>query len=138
MLISRVVTLGLIPVALLLSRFELLPITATESFFGALLGYLILYLIAKLFYALRAQEGIGDGDFDLLAFIGAFLGPYGCWVTLFIGSIVGSIVGGIYVVVMKKEKIIKIPFGPFLAAGAIAYVFLQGYFTRLLLEAVYI
>ncbi len=133
MLISRIMTLGLIPLAFLLSHYGRLPITPTESILGALLGYFILFAIAKLFYALRKQEGIGDGDFDLLAFIGAFLGPLGCWVTLFVASILGSIIGGIYVVVMKKERIIKIPFGPFLAAGAIAYVFLQGYFAQLLL-----
>ncbi len=129
MLISRYVTLFLVPIAFILSWFFLLPITCTESILGALAGYLFLYIINAIFRYFTHKEGIGEGDFDLLCFIGAFTGIIGCWASVTIGSTIGSIFGILYLLYTryfaKQTVSTMIPFGPFLAAGAIVYIFYQ-------------
>lgn len=124
MLISRFVTLYLIPIAWLLIVFNMLPLTFFASLFGAIGGYLFLYSIAYIFQLITHKEGMGEGDFDLLALIGAFTGPIGCWTSILIGSIVGSCIGITYMLVYKPSEPIKIPFGPFLVLGAMTYIFL--------------
>lgn len=127
MLISRFVTLALIPVGLLASITGFIPITLLESCLGAIIGYFALWIPARLFRATTGKDGIGQGDLDLMAMIGSFLGPFGCWTTILIGSTAGSILGIIYLAITKKERSLKIPFGPFLAIGAIITVFFQNY-----------
>jgi leader peptidase (prepilin peptidase)/N-methyltransferase len=125
MLISRYMTLYLIPVAWAFALTGYLPISINASILGALLGYFFLYLVARVFYFVTKKHGIGQGDLELLALIGAFLGPLGCWFSLFLGSLVGSVIGLIYIWRIKGGRHVKIPFGPFLAAGAILYIFFQ-------------
>ncbi len=122
MLISRMVTLALLPVAWLLSYFQLLPITLTQSLIGSLLGFFSLFFIAQTFYFLTKKHGIGEGDFDLLALIGAFTGAKGVFFTLLIGSWIGSIISIAYIIIAGKNVQAKIPFGPFLALGTMSYV----------------
>jgi len=122
MLISRFATLFLIPVGLLFSFLGLIPITILQSISGILLGYGFLFIASKLFIYVTKREGIGQGDLDLLAFIGSFLGAAGCWISLFLGSIVGSLFGLLYMYIAKKGRNLKIPFGHFLAFGAMAFV----------------
>ena len=121
MLISRFVTIYLIPLGIAGSFFGLLPITMRESMVGCMLGYLILYFTALIFQRYSGKEGLGQGDLDLLAFIGSFVGPFGCWITLLAGSLLGSCMGIVYLLI-KRPHDKKIPFGPFLALGAIGYV----------------
>ncbi len=122
MLISRFVTLFLIPLAFILSCFGLLFISPLESFLGALFGYGILWLIGTIFERVTKKTGIGQGDLDLLAFIGSFTGIYGAWFSLMFGSIIGSCIGGVYIIIAKQNQQFKIPFGPFLGLGAMSYV----------------
>jgi leader peptidase (prepilin peptidase) / N-methyltransferase len=122
MLISRFFTLFLIPLGLLFSLIGLLPITGLESILSAIAGYGFLYLFAELFRLLTHKEGMGQGDLELLAFIGSFTGIAGCWFSLMIGSITGSLFGLFSIIVLHKTKTTKIPFGPFLAIGAMTYV----------------
>lgn len=124
MLISRFVTVFLIPLGLIFAATGLLPINIVSSMLGAMLGYGFLYGIERLSRAVTGKEGIGQGDLELLAFIGAFIGPLGCWISLLFGSLLGSFIGIAYLgSSMKRDS--KIPFGPFLAWGAIVYVFFQ-------------
>lgn len=124
MLISRFVTIFLVPLGLVFAAFGLLPISLMMSMLGAMLGYGFLAFVAWLTHMIMGKEGIGQGDLELLCFIGAFIGPFGCWVSLLFGSLIGSFIGIIYLgSSMKRDT--KIPFGPFLAAGAIFYVFFQ-------------
>ena len=125
MLISRYVTLFLVPFGLLFSALGLLPITLPESIAGCLVGSGGLYLIAYTFFRLTGKQGLGQGDIDLLALIGSFTGIIGCWATILIGSITGSVLGLIYMRGIRSPNSIKIPFGPFLALGAICYIFWQ-------------
>lgn len=121
MLISRYATVFLIPLGFLFAATGFLPISLASSIAGTLLGYGSLYVTSKLFFLIAGKEGIGQGDLELLAFIGSFLGLAGCWVSLFLGAIIGSICGIIYIVLSGKSKEMRIPFGPFLAFGAILY-----------------
>jgi len=120
MLISRFVSVYLIPIGVIGSMMGYLPITMRESMLGCMIGYAILYFTAIIFAKYRRQEGIGQGDLDLLAFIGAFVGPLGCWFTLLIGSLAGSCIGILYLLICKPENR-RLPFGPFLALGAMVY-----------------
>ena len=132
MLIARMCTLYLIPVGLLFSAFGLLPLSFFESMLGATVGYLLLYGMMRFFFSLTGKQGMGLGDLDLLALIGAFTGPSGCWIALLIGSTFGSIAGCILMLVAKRSKEAPLPFGPFLALGAMSYVLWQHQLLALL------
>jgi leader peptidase (prepilin peptidase) / N-methyltransferase len=125
MLISRFVTLFLIPLALLFAWMHWLPISFLQSVIGTVMGYGVLWLASKLFLLITDKEGIGQGDLELLAFIGSFVGVAGCWFSLFLGALIGSILGVFYITIYNKSKEIRIPFGPFLALGAMVYVLFQ-------------
>lgn len=129
MLISRFVTLFAIPVVYLASIFNLLPISLLQSIIGSVGGFVILFSIAKVFSLLRGKDGLGQGDIDLIAFIGACTGLIGVWLTLLIGSITGSCWGAAQIIWNKNQTYLSInnialPFGPFLAFGAICTVYL--------------
>ncbi len=121
MLISRFVTVYLLPIPLALSTIGYLPITPHQVMFGALSGYLILSAVSYIFAHFMQKQGMGQGDIDLLSFIGAFLGFGGWWISLLIASCMGSVIGMLYLLVTKQGKQTKIPFGPFLALGAMVY-----------------
>lgn len=90
-----------------------------QSLLGALCGFFIIYLVAVIGEFLFKKEAMGGGDIKLLAGIGAFVGWYGVITTLIIGSFLGAIYG-IYMLTAKKlERKEPIPFGPFLAFGAV-------------------
>lgn len=125
MLISRVATIFLIPFGLLFSYLDMLPLTVTQSILGFISAYLFLYAIRALYYIFTKKIGLGLGDLELLAFIGSFIGITGWWISLLIGSLLGSVFGIVYIYLYKKNKYIKIPFGPFLALGAILYVLFE-------------
>lgn len=132
MLISRYVTLFLVPAGFLLSGVGLLPITLTQSILGALGGYALLWGTAQFFFLFTRKEGIGQGDVELLALIGAFTGIAGAWISLLIGSLAGSLIGLSYIALTKIGRNAKIPFGPFLALGAFGYVFFREPLFKLL------
>lgn len=123
MLISRFTTLLIIPIAFLLSIINYIPVNLYQSILGAIFGYLVLWIINKIFYALRKQHGIGEGDFDLLAMIGSFTGIKGAWMSLLFSSFLASIIGLILISMKKISKNSMVPFGPFIAIGAIIYIF---------------
>lgn len=77
------------------------------------------------------QESLGQGDLELLAFIGSFSGPYGAWIALTTGSILGTIITLIIMLITQK-KIEKIPFGAYLSLGGMLYILFQNFFTDLI------
>ena len=135
MLISRYVTIFLIPLGILLSALGLLPISPLDSVAGALLGFFFLYTMSKLFLVFAGKQGMGQGDLELLAFIGSFLGAVGCWIALLIASVLGSLIGVGYMAITRSSSSTKIPFGPFLAFGAMLYVLAQDYLAPLLIHS---
>ncbi len=97
--------------------------TWTESLIGLLAGGGSLYLVAVGYEALTKREGMGGGDVKLLAMIGAWLGWKAILFTLFLASLSGTLIGGGAMLLQKQGRHYAIPFGPFLAFGALAYVF---------------
>jgi leader peptidase (prepilin peptidase)/N-methyltransferase len=93
------------------------------SLAGILLGGGLLWLVAEAYYRLTRREGMGGGDVKLLAMIGAFLGWRAIPVTILIASLTGTLVGVILMLVQRGDRRMAIPFGPFLAFGAICALF---------------
>ena len=94
------------------------------SLLGLSLGVVALYVPAVVYEKLRGIEGLGGGDVKLLAMIGAFTGPYGVVFVLFSASLAGSIGAVISMSFKRIESTTPIPFGPFLTAAAVCYVFI--------------
>jgi leader peptidase (prepilin peptidase)/N-methyltransferase len=99
-------------------------ISIKESVIGILVGGGSLYLVAFLYHALTKREGMGGGDVKLLAMIGAWLGWKAVLFTLFFASLTGSVIGGAVMMAKKEDSKFAIPFGPFLAFSALAYIFI--------------
>lgn len=133
LLISRMVTLYAMPLGWLLSNLQLLPISPLESIGGSLSGLLILLFVRILSRKLLGKDGLGQGDVDLLCFIGAFTGPGGCWITLMTGSLLGSFLGVLYFIIARGKRDILLPFGLFLGMGAILYILFQEKLTAFFL-----
>jgi leader peptidase (prepilin peptidase)/N-methyltransferase len=106
------------------ASFFLPHISFRDALIGMLAGGGILYAIAWAYLTLKKREGMGGGDIKLLAMIGAFIGWQGVVMTIFIGSFAGTIVGGLQMILGRRfDGRLRIPFGPFLAIGAVTYVF---------------
>lgn len=95
----------------------------TESLIGLLVGGGSLWAVAEGYYRITGREGMGGGDVKLLAMIGAFLGWRALPVTLMLASFGGSLVGLALIVTGRRGARVPIPFGPFLAAGAVCALF---------------
>ena len=95
------------------------PIQA--SVIGAIAGYLILWSVYHLFRLVTGKEGMGYGDFKLLAVFGAWLGWSALPLIVLLSSLVGAIIGVAMIALRGHDKNIPIPFGPYLAiAGWVA------------------
>jgi leader peptidase (prepilin peptidase)/N-methyltransferase len=93
----------------------------TSSVIGAVAGYMLLWSVYWLFKLATGKEGMGFGDFKLLAAIGAWLGWQMLPLVILFSSFVGAVVGLALIAFRRQGKDIPIPFGPYLAAaGAIA------------------
>ncbi len=115
-LTSPMIWLGLI-----LSYFGLISVSFKAAFLGVIIGYLSLWAINQLALLILKKEGIGAGDFKLLAMIGAWQGVGNLFNVILISSIAGAIVG-IIVQILRKKKDNQddaIPYGPFLALGSL-------------------
>ena len=97
--------------------------TPLEAALGAALGAGALFLLAFTYEKIAGQEGMGLGDVKMLGMIGALLGPAGVLVTVLLGSISGSLVGIALILTRGGSAKTKLPFGVFLALGAIAAFF---------------
>ena len=124
-------TFPLLWLGLLLS---LLPmfVTAPASILAAAIGYLSLWSVYWVFKLLTGKEGMGHGDFKLLAALGAWMGPVALLPIILLSSLIGALVGGTLIALRKHEREIPMPFGPFIAAaGWVWFVagadLLQGY-----------
>jgi leader peptidase (prepilin peptidase)/N-methyltransferase len=95
-----------------------------EAVIGAMAGYLSLWAVYWLFKLIRGKEGMGYGDFKLLAALGAWLGWQMLPVIILMSSVVGALIGITLVVFKGRDHNIPLAFGPYLAiAGAIALFF---------------
>jgi len=107
-------------------------VSLQDGVIGAIAGYLALWLVYWLFRLIRGKEGMGYGDFKLLAALGAWMGPVSLLPMILLSSLIGALVGGTLIALRKHEREIPMPFGPFIAAaGWVWFVaghgLLQGY-----------
>lgn len=98
-------------------------VTIKGSLIGIAAGGGSLYLVAFFYQLLTRREGMGGGDVKLLAMIGAWLGWKAVLFTLFFASLSGTFIGGGAMLIQKEGRHYAIPFGPFLAFSALAYIF---------------
>jgi len=117
------ITLPGIAVGLALSFVSVLR-TPLSALLGAALGSGGLFLVAFAYEKIAGQEGMGLGDVKMLGMIGAFLGPGGVVVTILAASVSGSIVGIALILSRGGDGKTRLPFGVFLAIGAIGAWFL--------------
>lgn len=98
-----------------------------NSWWGSLIGILLgggsLLLVAYGYQWLTGKDGMGGGDIKLLAMMGAFLGWKAIPFIIFASSLIGSVVGVSIMLAQKKDSKLAIPFGPYLALGAVMYIF---------------
>lgn len=90
---------------------------------GAIAGYLALWSVYWLFRLLTGKEGMGYGDFKLLAAIGAWLGWQLLPLVILLSSVVGAVIGTILILAANRSKGSTLPFGPYLAGGGLIALF---------------
>jgi leader peptidase (prepilin peptidase)/N-methyltransferase len=123
LIIPDSISLPLVWAGLTLSLFhdsiggEILFIEPTAAIVGGLAGYLSLWSIYHLFRLLTGKEGMGYGDFKLLAALGAWLGWQMLPLIILLSAVVGATVGISLVVFKRQDRSVPIPFGPYLAAA---------------------
>ena len=117
-LLPDVITLPGIVIGLVASLF--LPPGVVEALIGILIGGGVLWLIGEAYFRYSGEEGMGGGDVKMLAMIGAFLGWKLVLVTLVLSSVAGSVLGLAIIAVKRGGMKHALPFGTFLALGALA------------------
>ena len=95
----------------------------SDALLGAVFGYLALWTVYWLFKLATGREGMGYGDFKLLAALGAWLGWQMLPLIIMLSSVVGAMVGITLIVAFKQGRNIPIPFGPYLAGGGLIALF---------------
>ena len=123
MYIPDSIVLPLLWIGLAMSVFS--PIAGADTLFiapqdaiiGAMAGYLSLWSVYQLFKLVTGKEGMGYGDFKLLAALGAWLGWQHLHIIILMSAVVGAIVGIALMVFARHGRSVPIPFGPYLAAA---------------------
>jgi leader peptidase (prepilin peptidase)/N-methyltransferase len=122
-LIPDSIVLPLMWIGLAMSLFSPMPgaetlfISPQDAIVGAMAGYLSLWTVYQLFKLITGKEGMGYGDFKLLAALGAWLGWQQLPLIVLMSAVVGAIVGILMMVFRQHERSKPIPFGPYLAAA---------------------
>lgn len=93
------------------------PVQLADAVVGAIAGYLSLFMVYWLFKLATGKEGMGFGDFKLLAAIGVWVGWQHLPIVILLSSAVGALVGIALMIIQKKGRSLAIPFGPYLAAA---------------------
>ncbi|WP_240126869.1 prepilin peptidase [Thermomonas alba] len=107
----------------LVAAMEHLYVPLKPAVLGVMAGYLSLWSVYWVFKQLTGKEGMGHGDFKLLAAIGAWTGLAGVLPTILLSSLVGAVVGSLWLLAQGRDKATPIPFGPYLAiAGWISFM----------------
>ena len=127
MVISRFVTIYAIPLIWLAAFYKIIPIDLLQSLAGACFGYTLMWSIKKFALLITKKDSLGQGDLELLAFIGSFIGMFGCWITLSLGSMLGVICTGIWMLLSKK-RFTHIAFGPYLCFASMIFIFYKNFF----------
>lgn len=127
------ITLPLLWLGLLFNLFGAFT-TLSDAVIGAMVGYLALWSVYWLFKLITGKEGMGYGDFKLLAAIGAWLGWTLIPLVILLSSVVGAVVGIILILAARHGRDIPIPFGPYLAGGGLIALFWGAQITQRYLQ----
>jgi len=120
-ILPNVITLPGIVIGLMLSAIA--PPGIKDAAIGVLVGGGLLYAIAGAYYLWRREEGMGMGDVKMLAMLGAFLGWKAVLVTVILASFAGAVVGLAMMAAQRGSMKYALPFGTFLAIGAVIAMF---------------
>jgi leader peptidase (prepilin peptidase) / N-methyltransferase len=104
-----------------------------DAVIGAMAGYLALWSVYWLFKLATGKEGMGYGDFKLLAALGAWMGWKALLPIVLLSSLVGALVGIVLIVLARRGREIPIPFGPYLAAAGLIVLLTGDALTRWLI-----
>ncbi|MFM1885378.1 MAG: hypothetical protein RL026_535 [Pseudomonadota bacterium] len=96
---------------------RVVPVPLPDAVLGAMVGYLSLWSVFHLFRLLTGKEGMGHGDFKLLAALGAWLGWQLLLPLVLVAAAAGAVTGGVLIALRRQGRDVPIPFGPFLAAA---------------------
>jgi leader peptidase (prepilin peptidase) / N-methyltransferase len=116
------ITLPLLWAGLLFNLFGVFT-NLSSAVLGAAIGYFTLWCVYWLFKLATGKEGMGYGDFKLLAALGAWLGWQMLPLIILLSSLVGAVIGITLIVALKHGRNIPIPFGPYLAGGGLIALF---------------
>ena len=97
-----------------------------DAIIGAVVGYGAFWLVARLFLLSTGREGMGYGDFKLLAMLGAFMGWQALPFVIFASSLVGAVVGSVFILLTRRKMRAEIPFGPYLATAGVVWLLWSG------------
>jgi leader peptidase (prepilin peptidase)/N-methyltransferase len=131
------VTLLLLWLGLVAHALQLLPqlkVTLADAVIGAAAGYVCLWSVFWLFKLATGKEGMGYGDFKLLAAIGAWLGWKALPLVILLSSLVGAIVGIALIALRRQGREVPIPFGPYLVVAGLIALFWGDSITRKYLD----
>jgi leader peptidase (prepilin peptidase)/N-methyltransferase len=121
-LIPDSVVMPLLWIGLLMTLFQppgadVLFLSSADAITGAAIGYLSLWSFYWLFKLVTGKEGMGYGDFKLLAALGAWLGHEYLFTIIMMSAVVGAVLGVVLIVARGRDRQVPMPFGPFLAAA---------------------
>ncbi len=121
-LLPDILTLPLLWAGLLVNT-QATIVPLTSAVLGTVVGYMSLWSIYQLFKLITGKEGMGYGDFKLLAALGAWLGVGMILPIVLFASLTGSVLGIAMILIKRLQPEIPIAFGPYLAAGGVLAVF---------------
>lgn len=122
-------TLPLLWLGMIAAAFGLY-VEPTTAIWGAVAGYLSLWSVYWAFKWLTGKEGMGYGDFKLLAALGAFCGWQGLLPVILLSALIGALIGGAFLLIARKDHQTQLPFGPYLAfAGWLQFLYAEPIFA---------
>ena len=116
-------TLPLIGLGLVAAWLKWTPVALNDAALGAFFGYFSLWFVAFAYKLVRGVQGMAEGDFKLLAGLGALLGWQALPAIILLSSAVGAVVGIFMIVARGHGRNVPIPFGPYLAGGGACALF---------------
>jgi leader peptidase (prepilin peptidase)/N-methyltransferase len=116
-------TLPLLWSGLLISLLPLF-VNAQQAILGAAAGYLSLWSVYWIYKLATGKEGMGYGDFKLLAAMGAWFGATAILPIILLSSAAGALIGGLLILLRGRDSQVPMPFGPFIAMAGFAYMIL--------------
>lgn len=124
-------TLPMIGLGMVAAWQQWIPVSLPDAALGAFFGYFSLWAVARLYKFIRRVDGMAEGDFKLLAGLGALLGWQVLAAIILLSSAVGACIGVFMIVARGHGRSVPIPFGPYLAGGGVAALFYGQQLSRL-------